>query len=141
MSPLLYRLSYGPLPATISENETYCTSRVATFSLLRFLWGEAAGHAVRHDPELHRFYRRKLVQKGVRKARVPVAGKLGIRMFVTPVRNSLARPPRLTMVAAPACRTLYVMLIRSPSPTITWDCLERQVTGISLILAGRSTTK
>jgi transposase len=29
--------------------------------LLRFLWGEAAMHAVRRDPELQRFYRRKLV--------------------------------------------------------------------------------
>jgi len=30
--------------------------------LLRFLWGEAGAHAVRRDPELKRFYRRKLVQ-------------------------------------------------------------------------------
>jgi transposase len=29
--------------------------------LLRFLWSEAGVHAVRHDPELKRFYRRKLV--------------------------------------------------------------------------------
>src|SRR5262249_30261747 len=33
--------------------------------LLRFLWGEAAAHAARRDPELQRFYRRKLVQKGL----------------------------------------------------------------------------
>jgi len=32
--------------------------------LLRFLWGEAGAHAVRRDPDLQRFYRRKLVQKG-----------------------------------------------------------------------------
>jgi hypothetical protein len=38
--------------------------------LLRFLWGEAGAHAVRRDPELKRFYRRKLVQKGLGKARV-----------------------------------------------------------------------
>jgi transposase len=31
--------------------------------LLRFLWGEAGAHAARCDPELQRFYRRKLVQK------------------------------------------------------------------------------
>ena len=31
--------------------------------LLRFLWGEAGAHAARKDPELQRFYRRKLVQK------------------------------------------------------------------------------
>ena len=33
--------------------------------LLRFLWGEAGAHAVRRNPELKRFYRRKLVQKGL----------------------------------------------------------------------------
>jgi transposase len=32
--------------------------------LLRFLWGEAGAHAVRRDPELKRFYRRKINQKG-----------------------------------------------------------------------------
>jgi transposase len=37
--------------------------------LLRFLWGEAGAHAVRRDPELKRFYRRKLVQKGLGRAR------------------------------------------------------------------------
>src|SRR5580700_4899473 len=50
--------------------------------LLRFLWGEAGAHAVRRDPELQRFYRRKLVQKGVGKARVAVARKLGIRLWI-----------------------------------------------------------
>ena len=44
--------------------------------LLRFLWGEAGAHAVRRDPELQRFYRRKLVQKGLGKASVAVARKL-----------------------------------------------------------------
>jgi len=38
--------------------------------LLRFLWCEAAQHAARRDPELQRFYRRKLLQKGLGKARV-----------------------------------------------------------------------
>ena len=51
-------------------------------SLLRFLWGEAVIHAVRRDPELRRFYRRKLVQKGMGKARVAAARKLGIRLWV-----------------------------------------------------------
>jgi hypothetical protein len=51
-------------------------------SLLRFLWGEAGIHAVRRDPELKRFYRRKLIQKGLGKARVAVARKLGIRMWI-----------------------------------------------------------
>ena len=50
--------------------------------LLRFLWGEAGAHAARHDPELQRFYRRKLVQKGLGKASVAVARKLGIRLWI-----------------------------------------------------------
>jgi transposase len=50
--------------------------------LLRFLWGEAAAHAVRRDPELQRFYRRKLLQKGLGKAKVAVARKLGIRLWI-----------------------------------------------------------
>ena len=50
--------------------------------LLRFLWGEAAAHVVRRDPELKRFYRRKLVQKGLGKARTAVARKLGIRLWI-----------------------------------------------------------
>jgi transposase len=50
--------------------------------LLRFLWGEAAVHAVRRDPELRRFYRRKLVQKGLGKSRIAAARKLGIRLWI-----------------------------------------------------------
>jgi transposase len=50
--------------------------------LLRFLWGAAGAHAVRRDPELQRFYRRKLVQKGLGKASVAVARKLGIRLWI-----------------------------------------------------------
>ena len=49
---------------------------------LRFLWCEAALHAVRRDAQLQRFYRRKLVQKGVAKARVAAARKLGIRLWI-----------------------------------------------------------
>lgn len=51
-------------------------------ALLRFLWGEAAIHAVRRDPELRRFYRRKLAQKGLGKARMAAARKLGIRLWI-----------------------------------------------------------
>jgi hypothetical protein len=47
-----------------------------------FLWCEAGTHAVRRDPELQRFYRRKLVQKGLGKARMAVARKLGIRLWI-----------------------------------------------------------
>jgi transposase len=50
--------------------------------LLRFLWCEAGAHAVRRDPELKRFCRRKLAQKGLGKARVAVARKLGIRLWI-----------------------------------------------------------
>jgi transposase len=49
---------------------------------LRFLWREAAAHAVRRDPDLQRFYRRKVVQKGFAKARVAAARKLGIRLWI-----------------------------------------------------------
>jgi hypothetical protein len=50
--------------------------------LLRFLWNEAGAHAVRRDPELLRFYRRKLVQKGWGEVRVAAARKLGIRLWI-----------------------------------------------------------
>ena len=50
--------------------------------LLRFLWNEAGAHAARRDPELKRFYGHKLVQKGLGKARVAVARKLGIRLWI-----------------------------------------------------------
>jgi hypothetical protein len=39
-------------------------------------------HAVGKDPELKRFYRRKLVQKGMGKARIESARKLGIRLWI-----------------------------------------------------------
>jgi transposase len=50
--------------------------------LLRFLWCEAAMTAVRRDVALKRFYGRKLHQKGLGKARVAVARKLGIRLWI-----------------------------------------------------------
>ena len=51
-------------------------------SLLRFLWCEAAGQAARVDEDLKRFYRRKLTQKGLGKAKVAVGRKLGIRLWI-----------------------------------------------------------
>jgi transposase len=51
-------------------------------SLLRYLWTEATLHAVQKDPELKRFYRRKLIQKGMGKARIAAARKLGIRLWI-----------------------------------------------------------
>jgi transposase len=50
--------------------------------LLRFLWCEAVGHAVRKDAELKRFFQHKLVEKGLGKARVAAARKLGIRLWI-----------------------------------------------------------
>lgn len=37
---------------------------------------------MRRDPELKQFYRRKLIQKGLGKARAAVARKLGIRLWI-----------------------------------------------------------
>src|SRR5215472_2555975 len=51
-------------------------------ALLRYLWTEAAMHAAGKDPELKRFYRRKLIQKGMGKARIAAARKLGIRLWI-----------------------------------------------------------
>ena len=51
-------------------------------ALLRYLWTEAAMSTVRKDPELQRFYRRKLIQKGMGKARIAAARKLGIRLWI-----------------------------------------------------------
>lgn len=70
-----------------SEHSTGRRQRLGAMSkqgnaLLRYLWCEAAMHAVGRDPELKRFYRRKLVQKGLGKARVAAARKLGIRLWI-----------------------------------------------------------
>jgi transposase len=51
-------------------------------ALLRYLWTEAAMSTVRKDPEQQRFYRRKLLQKGMGKARIAAARKLGIRLWI-----------------------------------------------------------
>jgi transposase len=50
--------------------------------LLCFLWCEAVGDAVRKDAELQRFYQHKLVQKGLGKAKVAAARKVGIRLWI-----------------------------------------------------------
>jgi transposase len=50
--------------------------------LLRLLWVEAARAAVRKDARLKQFYRKKLVQKGLGKAVVATARKLGIRLWI-----------------------------------------------------------
>ena len=67
-------------------NAAYGAAKAALRSFARTLGalslGEATMHAVRRDPELKRFYRRKLIQKGMGKARVAVARKLGIRLWI-----------------------------------------------------------
>jgi hypothetical protein len=65
-------------------------------SLLRYLWTEAVMHAVERDSELKRFYRRKLIQKGMGKARIAAARRLAIaemKANVLTIRdpNELAR--------------------------------------------------
>jgi transposase len=50
--------------------------------LLRFLWCEATLTATRRDLALKRFYGRKLHQRGLGKARVAAARKLGIRLWI-----------------------------------------------------------
>jgi transposase len=49
---------------------------------LRFLWCEAAVQAAQVEPALRRFFRRKVAQTGVGKARVATARKLGIRLWI-----------------------------------------------------------
>lgn len=51
-------------------------------ALLRYLWTEATIHAVEKDVEWKRFYRRPLVQKGMGKAKIAAARKLGIRLWI-----------------------------------------------------------
>jgi hypothetical protein len=50
--------------------------------LLRYPWTEATIHAVQKDTGLKRFYRRKLIQKGMGKTKIAAARKLGIRLWI-----------------------------------------------------------
>jgi len=75
-------------------------------SLLRFLWGQAAMQAVRRDPELQRFYLRKLVQKGMAKALVAASRKLGIRLWIM-LRDEIVSPLRCKADSAAAATRLY----------------------------------
>jgi transposase len=74
----------GLIPSEYSSGDRQRRGRLTKQGnpMLRFLWCEAAIHAARRDPALGRFYRRKLQQKGLGKARVAVARKLGIRLWV-----------------------------------------------------------
>jgi transposase len=74
----------GMIPSEYSSGDRRRLGRLTKQGnpMLRFLWCEAAIHAVRRDAALGRFYRRKLQQKGLGKARVAVARKLGIRLWI-----------------------------------------------------------
>ena len=94
--------------------------------LLRFLWNEAGAHAVRRDPELQRFYRRKLVQKGLGKARVASARSWGsgcgsccairsiTKSSVVADRSKAVRPVRGCLKSA-MVRMVTVRLVRLPA--------------------------
>ena len=74
----------GLIPSEYSSGDRQRLGKITKQGnpLLRLLWCEAAIHAVRRDPALGRFYRRKLQQKGFGKARVAAARKLGIRLWI-----------------------------------------------------------
>jgi transposase len=74
----------GMIPAENSSGEKRRLGRLTKQgnAMLRFLWCEAAGHAVRQDVELKRFYTRKLAHKGLGKAKVAAGRKLGIRLWI-----------------------------------------------------------
>jgi transposase len=74
----------GMIPSEHSSGKRQRLGRMSKQgnSLLRYLWTEAAMHASGKDPELKRFYRRKLIQKGMGKARIAAARKLGIRLWI-----------------------------------------------------------
>ena len=81
--PSVLQLPFDKLYCS-DPNCPYCRDQLSKEgnALLRYLWTEAAMHAVLKDPELKRFYRRKLIQKGMGKARVAAARKLGIRLWI-----------------------------------------------------------
>jgi transposase len=70
--------------------------------LLRLLWVEAARAAARKDERLKQFYRKKLVQKGLGKAVVATARKLGIRLWIL-LRDQIDYP-EFCRRAEPRCR-------------------------------------
>ena len=85
---------------------------------LRFLWCEAAAHAVRRDPDLQRFYRRKVAQKGFAKANVAAARKLGIRL------DHVARSDRLRGILPswPGAAVVSAVCVRE-CPCWRWSSL------------------
>ena len=90
----------GLIPSEYSSGDRQRRGRLTKQGnpMLRFLWCEAAIHAARRDPALARFYRRKLQQKGLGKARVAVARKLGIRLWVFYVSKSITRSSAVALL-------------------------------------------
>jgi transposase len=74
----------GIIPSEHSSGGRQRTGRLTKQGnpLLRLLWVEAARAAARKDARLKQFYRKKLVQKGLGKAVVATARKLGIRLWI-----------------------------------------------------------
>src|SRR6267378_2589393 len=84
---------------------------------LRFLWCEAAVHAVRRDPELQRFYRRKLAQKGWVKREWPQLASSGsgcgsccASRSITKSSVAAARRGRKTVVPVRGCHKWVIVL-------------------------------
>jgi hypothetical protein len=77
-------------------------------SFLRFLWGETAMHAARKDPNLKRFYPRKRIQKGLGKARMAAARKLGMRLWIMMATKLIMK----SSVAADRCDRKTVVPMR-----------------------------
>ena len=91
--------------------------------LLRLLWCEAAVHAVRRDPKLQRFYRHKLAQKGLAKARVATArsgsvcGSCCATRSITKSSVAAAKCGRKTGVPVRRCQKWVIVLQRCDCET------------------------
>ena len=74
----------GLAPAVNASAGTYHLGRITKQGspLLRFVLGQAAAHAARMDPDLKRIYGALVHRRGRPKAKVAVARKLLVRLFI-----------------------------------------------------------
>ena len=74
----------GLAPALSASADKYRLGKITKqgSALLRFVLGQAAAHASRLDPELTRTYRTLAQRRGRAKAKVAVARKLLVRLFI-----------------------------------------------------------
>jgi transposase len=74
----------GLAPALHASAEKYHLGRITKQGspLLRFVLGQAAAHAARMDPDLQRIYGALVHRRGRPKAKVAVARKLLVRLFI-----------------------------------------------------------